>query len=248
MNLIIDNLKRMKVVYDRANDLYLDEKDNAAIQLIESVNWLESLDLLVLYGQILLNPSRGKSKKEKLKKGIESLEKALEMGSTDAAEELGDLYFYSDHLIKQDIPKAISCWEKGYGLGSVLCVNELLKYYKDYDELSYNKIIELATFLTKDDIFKTTGFFNLGKVYMNPEFEVFNVELALKYYNKACELGSEIACMKMMELYYNGNDFIAKDIAKSFEYCKKASKSSENGFFGEEIDFWLKRLEKELKM
>lgn len=235
----------MNKIYDDAYDLYLDENDDAAINLIESTDWTNSLELLVLYGQIILNPS-GRISKRSIKKGVNSLIKALEMGSMDAAEELGSLYFYSDELVKQNISKALDYWNRGYNLGSVHCANELLNYYKDYDELNFNKIIEFATFLTKDDVLNKTGYFNLGKVHLNQAFEGRDSDLAVQYFDKACSLGSEIACMKIMEIYYYGNNNLSKDLIKSLKYCEKASKSTEHSLFREEIDFWKKKIEKEL--
>lgn len=236
----------MENLYDKIEDLYSDEKDKEAINLIESVDYEEDGKLLLLYSEILLNPSKGKPKKKLVKKGILLLEKAMELGMEDAAYELGQIYAYYDEYVEEDLAKAEKYWIKGVELGSILSTNELLALYEDSKFNNFDRQIELSKILIEDDTLMGIGYKSLGRIYLNPNFKEHNIQEGIRYYETACEKGKFSACMKLMEIYYLGVA-VPKDLSKSLRYCLKG-KEKDDGKFSTEIDFWINKLTRESEL
>jgi TPR repeat protein len=49
-----------------------------------------------------------------------------------------------------------------------------------------------------------------------------NKSESLVYFNKSCDGKNPIACLKLFKIYLDGNDKVAKDLPRAFEYAKKA--------------------------
>ncbi len=108
----------MKSVINKAVRLWQNDQDRKAIELLQSLDLDQNAEANRLIGQIYIGAERGVSDiKRDTKKGIEFLSKALSLGNSEAALDLGNLYYYGNG-VKESRKKAEQYWKQSYELGN----------------------------------------------------------------------------------------------------------------------------------
>ena len=158
--------------------------------------------------QIGLMHNNGEGRERNLDKAVEWYTKAVEMGSSAAANNLGVLYKNS---IK-NYDKAEEWYTKAVEMGNSDAVFNLGYLYQNSIK-NYDKAVEWYTKAAEMGSSAAAG--NLGVLYKN---ELHNKDKAVEWYTKAVEMGSSNAAKNLGILYYDlhNND-------KAVEWYTKAA-------------------------
>lgn len=156
-----------------------------------------------------------------IKKAIKAYEKGAELGDGMALTNLGDLYYFGEH-VKQDYNKALDFYQKAEK-----------KYYYNYDKISeiYYQLSDydnLLIYLKKDYEQSYSGIY-YGILYEQGLGVNTNLKKAIKYYEQANAYSAyEYATQRL--IYYYGESLEFKNDKK---FQKWKSFAEQHGF---EID------------
>lgn len=164
------------IKFQNAVELYQDEKDLDSIKLLHEIieeNKTEKnlSEVYLLLGQIHLSPSKKKYKD--VKKGIEFLEKSVQLGCGEAARELANLYYFGDDT-KVDFLKSEKYWQLGMKLGDSISGLELLNLYFDENFDNNEDKLKVIDWLIKNGDFKGSALFKMSKLYMTKNNELYD--------------------------------------------------------------------------
>jgi len=174
--------------------------------------------------QDLLEQASNLDSSGEVDKAIEVLERAAELGSVEAMEELGKKYLYD----KEDAGKAESWLKKAILGGSDVALHEIVMLYLDDDLYAKNdgrtrneaeavRYMKLAA--NKGDAFAA---YQLAGCYFSGDMGVScDMATAIAYYKQAAELGSEEAMRALGLLYYKGGGIVAKDPELAIMWYKR---------------------------
>jgi len=161
---------------------------------------------------------------EELELAYNYLNKAIELGSIPAINQMGLLYLNGIYPIKKDLNKAIDYFKKASTFNYAYAFNNLGKIYENKDDYqeAINNYEESASLGESWALNKLGEFYRLGIYYSK------DMKKAFDYYNKAIESPIDNICFNA---YYNlakyfyltGNTILTKDIEKAKEYLTIAS-------------------------
>lgn len=134
----------------------------------------------------------GKGVKQDYKKAREFWSKACEMNNALGCGSLGMLY-YKGKGVKQDYKKAMKFVIKTCEIDTKICDNAIEELYiKDSD---YKNLMDIGNNLCEKD--NAFGCILLGGLYYNGFGVKQDYKRAIKFLNKACDLGLKDACKKL---------------------------------------------------
>jgi TPR repeat protein len=213
----------MKSVINKAIKLWQNDRDQKAIELLQSLDLDENAEANRLIGQIYIGAERGVSDIQRdIKKGVELLSKALSLGNSEAALDLGNLYYYGNG-VKESRKKAEQYWKQSYELGNEEAGFALANYYYDHcPENSHNTIDILKDLIDRNE-YKGNCYFKLSKIYATGLGPILpDQKLALLYMEQGALEGYVHCCMNLGLKYYRG-DGVPQDKQKAISLVQKVA-------------------------
>ncbi|MBK9765314.1 MAG: sel1 repeat family protein, partial [Flavobacteriales bacterium] len=185
-----------------------------------------------LIGQIYIGAERGVSDiKRDTKKGIEFLSKALSLGNSEAALDLGNLYYYGNG-VKESRKKAEQYWKQSYELGNENAGFALANYYYDHSPENSQRTIEIMKDLIIRNEYKGNCCSKLSKIYASGHGPISpDQKLALFYMEQGAFEGHVHCCMNLGLKYYRG-DGVPQDREKAISLVQRVSG---NDLFKQEV-------------
>ena len=223
-----------------AEKLWKNDKDKEAIDLLNSLELDNNGDINKLIGDIYFYAQKGISnitKNTKLAK--KHYEKSLDLGNSDAGNELAEMYYFGDKGIKENQKLAEQYWLKSYNLKNELAGFNLANYYYEDKHNQIEKAIEIYKNLILKNEFKENCFLKLSRIYINGIGIKKNIRKGIEYLEKGIEINSSNCCMDLSYIYKKG-EIVEKNISKAIELAEKAYSNSE--FFKEEIYEYLETI------
>ena len=133
----------------------------------------------------------GEGVKQDYKKASELYNKACEMNNALGCNNLGILY-YNGKGVKQDYKKAMKFVIKTCEIDTEICENTLEELYIENSD--YKNLMDIGNNLCEKD--NAFGCILLGGLYYNGFGVKQDYKRAIKFLNKACDLGLKDACKK----------------------------------------------------
>lgn len=167
----------------------------------------------------------GHAVKKDLQKAIEYYEKAADLGSSVAARNLGDLYYFEtpikDYEI-DNIKKALKFYERAFCLGDIRVAKKIGFIYLNDETLQnipkaiewYEKGLSLGDYSLN---------FDLAYVYLNDRFVPHDYEKGLKYLADGVKHNDPESLYLQARIYEDGLCGIEPDEKKYIHYLKKAA-------------------------
>ena len=195
---------------------------NIALEYLEKACNSNHAQSYYVISKLYFEGSVGNKSDEDLEYAFKNAEKAYELGSVAAINELGQFYLNGLYPVKKDINKAIKYFEEAAEHKYSYAYNNLGKIYEDKKDL--NKAYEYYTLA-----------YNLGNSWAanklgERERLNKNYKEAFKYYNDALNVPINNVYFwsfyNLAKYYYlDGNSYayVDKDINKAIEYFEKAS-------------------------
>ena len=134
----------------------------------------------------------GEGVKQDYKKASELYNKACEMNNALGCDSLGILY-YKGKGEKQDYKKAMKFVIKTCEIDTEICENTLEELYIENSD--YKNLMDIGNNLCEKD--NAFGCILLGGLYYNGFGVKQDYKRAIKFLNKACDLGLKDACKKL---------------------------------------------------
>lgn len=215
------NNQQAKQLIEKARHHYrLDENQNA-ITILESPDLADNADALLLLGQIYNGTSKSQGGVSRsIPNARKCWLKALELGSSEAALELGDLYYFD----KNNHKKAEEYWLIAAEAGNELAAFKLVDFYYDYRNDRIDKAIELCHWLIAKNQFVENCCLKLGRIYYRATGVPRDVAQARIWLEKGAALGHGNSCMDLALMYYLGEG-VEKDVAKAISLVETAAKT-----------------------
>lgn len=141
--------------------------------------------------------------------------KACDLGYLQSCHNLGNIYKYSLADTKQDFLKAINYYEKNCDKKYANSCYELANLYQYY--LPINDDYVLLNHSKSCDLEFASSCYQIGYFAYFKKYNLNDLELALKYFLKACELNQNLACMMSANIYEKQNN-----IENALKFYKKA--------------------------
>lgn len=207
-------------------NLYMDgegvEKDQKA-----AIAWYEKAAQMGDSGPLASCYYKGKGVARDYKKAMELYLKALDSTSVSAADNANDACFYIGMMyrdglgVKQDYAASLEWFTRGSEEGDPDCTFALARQYMlgqgvEKDPARAEALMEAET--------KESGYACrlLGDMYRKGDLMEKNIEKAIFYYEKGCELGNRSCYARLGDQYalWQAGE---KDYLKALEYYKKAA-------------------------
>lgn len=166
----------------------------------------------------------GEHTKEELLLAYNYLNKAIELGSIPAINQMGLLYLNGVYPVKKNIKKAVEYFKKASAFNYAYAFNNLGKIYENKGNYS-----EAITQYEKSASLGESWALNkLGEVYRIGIYVKKDMQKACNYYNKAIDSPIDNTCFyayyNLAKYYYlTGNTILTKDKLKAIEYLNIAS-------------------------
>lgn len=166
----------------------------------------------------------GESSKEELELAYKYLNKAIELGSIPAINQIGLLYLKGIYPIKKDINKATEYFKRASSFNYAYAYNNLGKIYEDKSNYK-----EAIIYYEKSALLGESWALNkLGEFYRLGIYVKKDMQKAFDYYNKAIEVPIDNLCFhayyNLAKYYYlTGNTILTKDSNKATNYLTIAS-------------------------
>jgi TPR repeat protein len=198
----------------------LDENENA-ISILESPDLADCADAMLLLGQIYNGTSKSQGGVSRsIPNARKCWLKALELGNSEAALELGNLYYFD----KINHKKAEEYWLFAAEAGNELAAFKLVDFYYDHRNDRINKAIELCHWLISKNEFVGNCYLKLGRIYYRGKGVPRDVAQARIWLEKGAALGHGNSCMDLALMYYLGEG-VEKDVAKAIFLVETAAKT-----------------------
>lgn len=210
-----------------AIDLWQDDMDKEAIELLMSCNLEINAEANTIIGQIYLGAEKGRSNiKKALKQGIEYLERGLNLGDSEAGRILANEFYLGG---KPNFEKAERFWLKALELDDELAAFELANFY--YSERNDKILDAIAIYkeLIKKDEFVQNCFTKLGRIFLKGKGVKPNADYAKKYLKKGANYGSAVCYRDLAFEYYQGK-LLGMDKDEAIKYMKMYHDASEDKF------------------
>lgn len=166
----------------------------------------------------------GESTKEELSLAYNYLNKAIELGSIPAINQMGLLYLNGIYPIKKDITKATEYFKRASSFNYAYAYNNLGKIYED--KKNYKEAI--AYYEKSASLGESWALNKLGEFYRLGIYVKKDMKKTFDYYNKAIESPIDNICFhayyNLAKYYYlTGNTILTKNTNKALEYLTIAS-------------------------
>ena len=167
----------------------------------------------------------GEHTNEELELAYKYLNKAIELGSIPAINQMGLLYLNGIYPVKKDLTKATEYFKKASSFNYAYAYNNLGKIYED--KRNFKEAItyyEKSAYLGESWALNKLGEFHRLGIHVKKD-----MEKAFDYYNRAIESPIDNICFhayyNLAKYYYlTGNTVLTKDINKVIDYLNLASK------------------------
>ena len=156
------------------------------------------------------------------KKAIELLQKAAEMGNTDAMNKLGVCHYEKGDGVSQDKKKATELFLKASDMGNTSAMVYLGTCYDKGGNVSPDKKKAIELFQRASSMGDTDAMFILGACYMIGDRVPQDKKKAIELYQKAAGMGSTqaIVCLAVLSAV---EDDVSQDKDKTTESHQKAT-------------------------
>ena len=177
-----------------------------------------------IMSKMYYNQLIGSYTNEELELAYNYLNKAIELGSIPAINQMGLLYSNGIYPVKKNINKAIEYFKKASTFNYAYAFNNLGKIYENK-----NNYKEAITYYEKSASLGESWALNkLGEFYRQGIYVQKDMQKAFDYYNKAIESPIDNLCFhayyNLAKYYYlTGNTILTKDTNKAIEYLIIAS-------------------------
>lgn len=214
------NTRSRQLIATARRHYRLDENQKA-IEILESPDLAENAGALLLLGQIYngTTKSRGGVARS-MPNARKCWLKAFELGNSEAAWELGKLYYFD----KNNRKKAEEFWLAAADMGNELATFDLVNLYYDHLNDKIDKAIELCHWLIEKNEFVENCCLILGRIYYRGKGVPRDVAQARIWLEKGAALGHGNSCMDLALMYYIGEG-VEKDVAKAISLVEKAGKT-----------------------
>ena len=166
----------------------------------------------------------GEHTKEELTIAYNYLNRAIELGSIPAINQMGLLYLHGTYPVKKDINKAIEYFNKAINHNYAFAFNNLGKIYENKN--NYKEAI--SQYEKSSTLGESWALNKLGEIYRQGIHVKKDMKKAFNYYIKALDSPIDNICFhayyNLAKYYYlTGNTILTKDIDKALEYLTIAS-------------------------
>lgn len=197
------------------------DEDIDAIEILESDKLAEVGDAQLLLGQIYYRAHKSMTGVSRsYPKSRKHLLKALELGNSEAANELADMYYYA-YGVKENYKKAEFYWQQAASAGNEMAQFDLANYYYDHLNEKIDEAIKLYKTLIKKDEFTGNSYLKLGRIYYRGLGVNKDVNEAISWLTKGVEVVDGNSCMDLAYIYYRGDD-VEKDVEKAISLVETA--------------------------
>lgn len=208
----------------RALELFREDENQEAIEILEAEDLQANADALLLLGQIYNATSKSSGGVSRnTSKARQYWLKAFELGNTEAARELADMYYFGEG-VKENYRKAEYYWKSAAVAGDEIAQFELANYYYDYVPDKINNAIELYKLLIDRDEFVGNSCLKLGRIYYRGIGVPRDTDKAFYWLTKGAELGDGNSCMDLAYIYYRG-DGTEKNVDKAIALVEAAGQT-----------------------
>jgi len=217
-------MKKNKKQIKEALHFHRLDEDIKAIAILESDELSEDGDAQLLLGQIYYRAHKAMTGVSRsYPKSRKHLLKALELGNTEAAGELADMYYFG-FGVKENYKKAEFYWQQGADADNGMAQFDLANFYYDHLNEKIDDAIILYKTLIKKNEFTGNSYLKLGRIYYRGLGVDKDVNEALSWLNKGVEVEDGNSCMDLAYIYYWGED-VEKDVEKAISLVEKAGKT-----------------------
>ena len=200
------------------------DEDVKAIEILESDELAEVGEAQLLLGQIYYRAHKSMTGVSRsYPKSRKYLLKALELGSSEAANELADMYYFG-FGVKENYKKAEFYWQQAADAGNEMGQFDLANYYYDHLHEKIDEAISLYKDLIKKNEFTGNSYLKLGRIYYRGLGIDKDVNEAISWLTKGVEVVDGNSCMDLAYIYYQGED-VEKDVEKAIALVEKAGKT-----------------------
>lgn len=197
------------------------DENQKAIEILESPDLAENANALLLLGQIYNGTTKScGGVARSMPNARKCWLKALELGNSEAAWELGKLYYFD----KNNRKKAEEFWLAAADMGNELAAFDLVNLYYDHLNEKIHKAIELCHWLIDKNEFVDSCCVKLGRIYYRGKGVPRDVDQARVWLEKGAALDNGNACMDLALMCYLGEG-VEKDVAKAISLVEKAGKT-----------------------
>lgn len=182
---------------------------------------------------------------KKKDKSLEFYEKAIEKGSIDALEVIGNIYYEDKDL--QDISKAINYYEqlinKSNNYSNYVKILDRIGDYYFFENRDYDKAIKYYEFGSTYNSYEAK--LQLGAMYISGVGVKKNTKKGIHYYEEASKLLKTEVCYRLGDIYYEGI-LVEKNLILARQYYREAYKyktvndDTPNPRLCEANDYWEK--------
>lgn len=200
------------------------DEDLKAIEILELDELAEDGDAQLLLGQIYYRAHKAMTGVSRsYPKSRKHLLKALELGNTEAANELADMYYFG-FGVKENYKKAESYWMQAAAADNEMGQFDLANYYYDHLNEKIDEAIKLYKALIDKNEFIENSYLKLGRIYYRGLGVDKDVNEGIFWLVKGVEAGDGNSCMDLAYIYYLGED-VVKDVEKAISLVEKAGKT-----------------------
>lgn len=147
-------------------------------------------DAVFRLGELALMTEKAKSSfQSRVDKTIQFWKKAIDWGNSEAALELGQLYYTGIGVVR-NISKAEFYWKKGFDLKSdfyEICGLRLINLYLEHQLDQIDKAIEICHKLLMKNPLQGTCYYKLYLIHMSPITGKNDLQKAMNYLQKGVE-------------------------------------------------------------
>ncbi len=232
-------------IINKATELWQDDNEKEAIQLLESITLDKSAEANTLIGQMYIGAEKGISNiKKNIKKGIGFLEMGLELGDAEAGLELADLYYFGEG-VKESHKQAEKYWIKSWELGEEQAGFALANYYYEENNDKIHEAVKIYIDLIARNEFVGNCNSKLNQIYEKGIGGITpDSDRALMYLEAGAKDSHIHCCMNLGLKYYRG-DGVEKDISKAIEIVERVK---DNDLFKQEVEVLLLKMTNEEKI
>ena len=157
-----------------------------------------------------------------VEEAVKWLRKAADLGSSDAASELGEKYDKGNGVTKDEV-EAVKWFRKAADLGSSYAMFDLGVKYDKGDGVTKDEVEAVKWFRKAADLGLSGADNYLGLIYHYGRGLPKDEAEAVSWYRKAAELGDRLAEFNLGEMYRDG-DGVDKDAKEAFQWFQQSAK------------------------
>jgi len=210
---------------DKAKDYWCSNEDQKAIDTLDIEELSTSAEALFMLGDIYnCADKRVGGVSRSIPKARKYWLEATQYGSSDAAVELGNLYYLADG-VKQNYSKAEKFWLIAANAGHEIGRFKLADFYYDYQLENINDaIILFKSLIDEQSTFSGNSCCRLGRIYDRAKGVKRDSKQAALWYEKGAKLNHGNCLLDLSYLYYKG-DGVVKNVELAINLAEKASKT-----------------------